>query len=228
MKRAIKQKKRKRKRDVVVVFCAHPDDQILGAGGTMAHYSKEGKDVYTVIFSYGEASHPWLKGRVTSKIRMNECLEANKIVGGKGVTSFGLREARFKKEVKKKGIKKKIKKILAQKRPSKIFTHVIDDRDPAGDHRIVHDTVLAAVDEAKYKADVYCFDVWNPLNVRKRTNPRMYVDITDTFDFKIKALRCFRSQWVAMTFLFWSVYARAYINGLHVDCKFAERFYKVR
>lgn len=217
-----------KQRESVIVFCAHPDDQILGAGGIMARYSDEGKDVYTVIFSYGEESHPWLKGKFTAKMRKAECLEADKIVGGSGVTFLGLKERHFKEEARKKKAKDRIMKIIMAKTPSKIFTHVIDDRDPAGDHRVVHDTVLDAVDSLKMKVDVYCFDVWNPLNVRKRENPRMYVDITAFFELKIKALRCFRSQWAAMSLLFWSVYARAYINGMHVNCRLAERFYKAR
>ncbi len=212
----------------VIVFCAHPDDQILGVGGTMARYSDEGKNVYTVIFSYGEASHPWLKKKVTARIRLKECLEADKVVGGKGVVFFGLKEAAFKEDAKRKGIKKKIRSILEQKKPSKIFTHMIDDRDPSGDHRAVYDILLEAMDESKIQVDVYCFDVWNPLNVRKRASPQMYVDITNTFDKKIEALKKFRSQWMAMSVLYWSVYARAYSSGLHVGCRLAERFYKVR
>jgi len=56
----------------------------------------------------------------------------------------------------------------------------------------------------------------------------MYVDITDTFKLKLKALRCFKSQWMTMISLLWSVYFRAIINGLDARCKYAERFYKIR
>ena len=48
----------------MLVVCAHPDDNILGAGGTIAKYSSEGKKVITVIASYGESGNPWLKENV--------------------------------------------------------------------------------------------------------------------------------------------------------------------
>ena len=41
-----------------LVFAAHPDDEVLGAGGTIAKLSREGEDIISVIFSYGEGSDP--------------------------------------------------------------------------------------------------------------------------------------------------------------------------
>ena len=43
--------------DRILILAPHPDDEILGVGGTIAKYSKEGKNNYVVIFSYGEVSH---------------------------------------------------------------------------------------------------------------------------------------------------------------------------
>lgn len=220
--------KRKLK-ESVVVFCAHPDDQVFGVGGTMAKYAREGKRVYTVIFSYGEASHPWLRRRVTADMRIKECREADKIIGGSGLMFFGLREGHFKEEISSKEIKRKVREIINKYEPKKIFVHSIDDRDPiAGDHRVVHDLVLEVVDDINYKGELYTFDVWNPINVRKREKPRMYVDITDTFKIKIRALKCFRSQWITMTLLYWSVYVRALMNGVRSGYRLAERFYKIK
>ncbi len=221
--------KSKKAKESVIVFCAHPDDHVFGVGGTMARYAKEGKRIYTVIFSYGEASHPWLKKKVTADMRVEECKEADKIIGGYGLTFLGFKEGSFKEEIKKRGVKKKIKEILSRCKPEKVFVHSIDDRDPiSGDHRAVHDIVLEVLDEVDYKDELYTFDVWNPINVRKREKPKMYVDISETFKTKLEALKCFRSQWVAMTFLYWSVYARALINGIRSGYRLAERFYKVR
>ena len=43
---------------VIMVFAAHPDDEVIGAGGTIAKYAREGRQVVSVIFSYGEGSDP--------------------------------------------------------------------------------------------------------------------------------------------------------------------------
>lgn len=37
----------------ILVIVAHSDDQMLGPGGTLVKYAKEGKEIHTVIFSYG-------------------------------------------------------------------------------------------------------------------------------------------------------------------------------
>ncbi len=67
-------------KDTILVVCAHNDDQLFGAGGTLAKYVKEGKRVVVVIFSYGELSHPWLKKDSIQKTRLDECEESDKII----------------------------------------------------------------------------------------------------------------------------------------------------
>lgn len=210
----------------VLVFCAHSDDQVFGPGGTMAKYAANGYDVINVVFSYGELSHPWIKRRVTAEIRQEEAQEADKIIGGKEVLFLGISEAKFAKEAEAEWVREKAADIIMTYKPVKIFTHSIDDLHPA--HRAVHKALMAVLEKINYECDTYAFDVWNPLNLRGRTEPKMYVDITDTFKLKLKALRCFRSQWMTKILLLWSVYFRAIINGLDARCKYAERFYKIR
>lgn len=210
----------------VLVICSHSDDQMFGPGGTIAKYANEGKDVFTIIFSFGETSHIWFKRDVTAKMRVQEAKDADKVVGGKGITFLGLEEGKFIKVAEEKDIYGKLKKIILEKKPSKIFTHSINDLH--SDHRAVYKIVLEVYDRMRYKCDIYSFDVWNPINLIKRDQPKLYVDITETFKKKIEALKCFRSQKVAMLSLLWSVYLKAVINGFHNHCKYAERFYKIR
>ena len=214
------------KKDSVLVLCAHSDDQIFGPGGTIARYAKEGKTIYTVIFSFGETTHIHLKRSIAVSMRVKEAKVADRFIGGKGVKFLGLNEGKFEREAKEKGIYKKLEQIISDKRPSKIFTHSVDDIH--SDHRAVYKIVTETYDSIRYKCEVYSFDVWNPINFRKRDQPRLYVDITDTFKTKLNALKCFESQKIAMISLLWSVYLRAIINGMHNNCRYAERFYKVR
>jgi len=51
--------KKEGKNETILVFSAHSDDFVIGAGGTIAKYTEEGKKVIAVVFSYGERSHPW-------------------------------------------------------------------------------------------------------------------------------------------------------------------------
>ena len=220
----------------ILIFCAHSDDQGLGVGGSMAKFSKEGYDIYTYIFSYGEMSHPHMDAEYIKSVRQKESDDADKVLGGKGVLFFGLKDTKMSKEVKSKNIHKKIKDIMLEKKPVKIFTHSVDDMLP--DHRTVRKEVLKAYDSlAKkegFECDVFSFDVWNLFNLKKRKSPTLVVDITDTFSLKIKALHLFRSQinifthTVLVNVLYLGVYVRAVLYGLRHGFRFAEVFHKMR
>ena len=212
--------------DVVFVICAHSDDQIFGPGGTVAKYAKEGKKVYTIIFSYGIGSHPWIKSEYTIKTRVKEALDVDKLLGGSGVFFLGLDENKFESQFKSRKMYPKLKRLILDKKPSRIFTHSVDDPHP--DHRALNKCVIETLDKMKYKCEVYMFDVWTIFNFKKRDYPSIVVDITDTFKLKVKALKMFKSQKASLVSLMWSVYLKAFFNGRKIKTKFAESFYRIR
>jgi len=214
------------KSEIILVFCAHNDDQILGLGGTLAKYAKEGKEIVSIIFSFGESSHPWLIPKEIIETRVRESKKADKILGIKESIYLGLKEGNFLKQIKEKNIDKKIKDILKKYKPIKIFTHSRDDPHP--DHQAVHKVVLDVADKIKKKYDVYTFTVWNPIKLLKRNNPKLVIDITKTINKKVNAFQIHKSQKVAKVSLMWSIYFRAFMNGFQNKMKYAEIFYKVR
>jgi len=187
---------------------------------------KQGKKVYTAIFSYGEASSPWLRPEVVKKARVKEAYEADKIIGGSGIGFFDLKEGKFAQGIEQQKIKSKIKKILSSKKPIKIFVHSPDDPHP--DHRAIYHVVMKAYDESKHNCDVFAFEVWNPFTIRDTHAPRLYEDVTETFRKKVEALKIFKSQKISLIALFWSVYVKAFIHGFHIHKRYAERFIKIR
>jgi LmbE family N-acetylglucosaminyl deacetylase len=210
----------------VLVVCAHSDDQIFGPGGTVAKYAKEGKKVRTIIFSYGELSLPLQKKEYTIKARVKEAKDVDKYLGGSGVTFLGLEESKFSEQFIKKKMYPKLKRIILEYNPGIIFTHSVDD--PMPDHRALTKLLLETIDRMRYKCDVYMFDVWNLFNFKKRHYVKIVVDISDTFNMKIKALKMFTSQKNSLILLMWSVYLRAWHSGRDIKVKKAETFYKIR
>lgn len=220
----------------ILVMCAHSDDQIIGPGGTMAKYAREGYNVHTIIFSYGEMSHPHMKKSYMAKVRVEESRAADKIIGGKGVLFLGLKDGAIKKDYQKKKMHKKLMNLLLKFSPEMIFTHSRDDLLP--DHRFVREAVLKAYDELhkkkKLTSEVYSFDISNLWNILKRNKTKLVVDISKTFQYKTRALSEFKSQinffshTITVNLLFLSVYYRAYINGIKYKCRRAEIFYKLR
>ena len=216
-------------KDRVIFFCAHPDDESLGAGGTIAKYVKEGKQVMVVSFTYAVLSHTWLKKHVTRDMRKKELENAQKVLGFQKHLYLELSESKFLEEAKEKNIQNEIIRMITKFKPSKIFTHAPEDRDPiSDDHRAVNKIVMEAVEAMGYKGDVYGFGVWNPFSFKRTDYPKLYVDITDTFKIKLEALRNYPSQWSSMILLLWTVYARAILAGIAYGVKFAERFYKLK
>lgn len=210
----------------ILVVVAHSDDQVLGPGGSIRKYVLEGAEVKTVIFSYGELSHPHFKREVIKKIRVEEALRTDKFLGGSGVTFFGLREGKFKEEF----MPEELEKIFLSFKPTKIFTHANDESH--ADHVAVHNFVVGLYDTLHAKngftADVYSFGIWRFFQTKEREAPRLVVDISKTFTDKLKALNYFKSQKVALFALKWSVYVKAFFAGLRYHVQFAEVFNKVR
>ncbi len=212
-------------KESILVICAHSDDQVIGAGGAMAKWAAEGKDVIVVVASYGVKANPWLKKHVTAELRYEESQEATKILGIKETIFFDMIEGEFKEEFVKKDIGSKIDKIIKKHKPSKILTHSFDDPHP--DHNVLSKLLLKYFEDNE-KLNIYAFHVWNLANLEKRDSPRLLVDITDTFKLKLRALKCFNSQMISLVLLIWSIYARAIINGRQAKCRYAEVFYKIK
>ena len=80
-----------------IIFSAHSDDFVIGAGGYIAQHPKQ---THCVVFSMGEMSHPWLKPKEIKKIRRNETYQAAKILRT-SVTPYDLTENNFLNENEK-------------------------------------------------------------------------------------------------------------------------------
>jgi LmbE family N-acetylglucosaminyl deacetylase len=208
----------------VLVFCAHPDDEVFGLGGTIAKYSQEGKKVIIIVCSYGENSLPWLKEKEVAETRKKECLAASEIIGVSKTIFLGLKEGL----IDNADIEtvEKIKNAIKEYAPEKVFLHSIDD--PHIDHKAVYRLVLKLLIVVGYKGEVYAFDVWNPINFTKRASPKLYVDITKTFGRKIRAIKMFKSQKIQGRWpLLPAAILKAIVYGFQSRHFYAERFVKV-
>jgi LmbE family N-acetylglucosaminyl deacetylase len=186
----------------VLVVAAHPDDAEFGVAGTVARWTREGKTVVYVICTNGEkgtsdrnVNPEWL-----AQVREKEQLAAARVVGVHEVTFLrypdqGLEDtAEFRKD---------IVRVIRKYRPAAVITS-----DPYRrylwhrDHRITGQVVLDAVfpfardhlayptllDEGLEPHKVKEILLWASEDVNYR------VDVTDTFDLKLAALRCHESQ----------------------------------
>ncbi|MFP4523125.1 MAG: PIG-L deacetylase family protein [Candidatus Woesearchaeota archaeon] len=213
----------------ILVIVAHSDDQILGPGGTLAKYASQGKDVHTIILSYGEMSHPHLKKKVIASMRVKEAREADKVIGGKGVTFFGLDEGKFRTQAKEHSVVLKLQDIFLHLQPAKIFTHSSSESHP--DHVAVNNLVLQAYDElyAKglFSCAVYSFGLYG-FSFKSKQHLKLVVNISRSFSKKRQAIKVFKSQKLTLSWLGIIIYFKALFAGLKNGVRFAEEFIKER
>ena len=211
--------------ETILVISAHADDAEISMGGTIAQYAKEGKRMINIIASDGAASSPWLQKDFILAQRKKEVDKIARYIGFSETHSLGLPDGKVNLVASKKKHKDQLAALIKKYKPKKIFTHSKFDlhKDHQGTNQLVFST-LDMVDPKK-KIDVYVFEVWNITN---ETRPGMYVDVSKTFHKKVQALRMYKSQWHYVLPLFLPVYYRAFISGLHNNCRYAERFYKIR
>ncbi|MBT4805532.1 PIG-L family deacetylase [Candidatus Woesearchaeota archaeon] len=213
-----------KKRESIIVFGSHSDDFVIGAGGAIANYAQDGKKVTSIVFSHGEKSHPWLKEKVVQDMRSKEALEASDLLGCK-TDIYDLGEMKFLEHYQERGLEKELLKKINKEKPTKIFTHSIEDPHP--DHKAVYQITLDLYEKLDFKPELYVYSVWNPVSFK--TNwPSLYVNITKTFSLKLKALKSFRSQKVHVAYPFLLLLFRAIKNGFKIRTLFAEKFFRIK
>lgn len=206
----------------ILCIVAHPDDEIVGMGGTILKYLDEGKKVITIIFSYGQKSHPHIKEEIITKTRVIETKRLDAELDRQSIF-LGLTEGNITEEAEKFEVTKKIAKLVRKYKPKKIFTHA--SKDPHRDHRAVNQIIEEVVKKTKYKGELLTFEVWN---VTEEKLPTTYVDITPYFKQKLELMKAYESQKHFIYLLLIPIMVRAWIYGKRNSCKYAERFYKIR
>jgi N-acetylglucosamine malate deacetylase 1 len=208
---------------MILVLAAHSDDEVLGCGGTIAKYAKEGEDIVSIIFTSGDPTNigHYKNANEAAIRRRKESIAAAKILGVSDTIFLGLPDKQFSTASKEKATKR-IAKIVKKLSPKIIFSHVPDDPHP------VHRTVANIAKEiaSSENIELYTFTIVNPLKLKHRDAPRLYIDISETRNKKNKALKHFKSQ------EHWLIYYKALsylmdkIAGIHSNHKYAEVFYK--
>ncbi|MCK5708485.1 MAG: bacillithiol biosynthesis deacetylase BshB1 [Candidatus Aureabacteria bacterium] len=205
---------------------AHPDDVEIAAGGTILSLKQKGHKVFIVDLTSGE---PTPKG--TEKKRKRETENANKILEIDRRYNLGL-ENRHLFDTKKARF------LLAEKirviRPDVLFCPYPDDAHP--DHVAAAKITEAARFYAKYtKTDLlgkphYPFYLFYFYSNHLRIIPEVsfFVDISKQFKNKMKAIKCYKSQFIenkSNGFVFKYIKTMNKYFGHLIRSDYAEGFY---
>lgn len=204
-----------------LVFAAHPDDEVLGCGGTITKLASEGEEVHTIIFSFGGKWPPWKKKKKITKKRIKEARKADEILGVETTRFLGLKDLEMLRDKEKATLA--VKKIIRKHRPKTIFTHSINDTHP--DHSFVSLVVRQAKKRAGSKAKIYMFDISSIIEIFTKKHATVIFDITSTFKTKIKALKAFKSQFSLLSWLAPWLDFKAKLFGRKQNYKYMEYFH---
>jgi len=184
----------------VLVVAAHPDDEVLGCGATMARLAAEGQPVHIAILGEGITSRSSRDDSDAKLLRrLHQQAEAAALkVGAKDVVLFKLPDNRLD-TLPMLEVAKLIEDLIQKLRPAVIYTHHPGDLNL--DHGIVHRAVLIATRPVLGHPvrQILTFEVpssteWAFQKIEPVFRPNVFVEVSKTLDAKIAALACYDSE----------------------------------
>lgn len=210
----------------VLVIAAHPDDEILGSGGTLKKLINHGYNVITVIFA---------KGRKKEEDHMRQAMvDANKHLGIEEVIFLEYPNLLLE-TIPLHVINKEIEILVEKYEPSIIFTHHYGDVNK--DHQILFQAVLTAARPlpGKKVTELICFETvssseWSEYTNDKTFKPNYFIDITDTIDSKLESLKFYDLEMRPFPHprSYKGVNYLAQVRGMTVGVEYAEAFEIIR
>lgn len=186
----------------VVVVAAHPDDEVLGCGGTLARFAGEGRAVHVLILADGESSRPRPTGvpagdhRVQARAAAAE--RACAILGCASVDVLSLPDNRLD-SIDLLDVVQRIETVIMRHGPTTVLTHHSGDVNI--DHRVAHDAVVAACrpQGARSVDELLFFETpssteWRPPGSAEHFAPNWFVEISGSLAKKLAALGAYRGE----------------------------------
>ncbi|NCB69956.1 MAG: PIG-L family deacetylase [Bacteroidia bacterium] len=215
----------------IMVIAPHPDDEILGCGGIMSKFVNDGKEVYVLVITRGTPKL-YSDDRIVNVRK--EALDAHKILGVKETVFLDFHAPELDQtslaEISME-ISKVIKKLA-------IDTLYIPHRgDIHSDHRVVYNAALVAGRPVAGSTvrSIYAYETlseteWAAPFGDDAFIPTHFVDVTGSFENKLKAMACFKSQLKPFpnSRSLEAIEALAKFRGATVGVKRAEAFMTVR
>jgi LmbE family N-acetylglucosaminyl deacetylase len=179
----------------ILVIAPHPDDETLGAGGTIAKYVEDGHQVSILTVS---GHLPPLYSREDYEKTVKEACKAFSILGVSKSWFFEI-PATMIGELPVGDLNKKVVEVLSEFEPQIVLCPFPDRHI---DHRVVFESVMVAT---RPVAIGRCIELlvayetlsethWNAPHMEPNFLPNWVVNISEHIDKKISALECYESQ----------------------------------
>jgi LmbE family N-acetylglucosaminyl deacetylase len=215
----------------ILIVAAHPDDEILGAGATIARHAKAGDKVTTLILATGLDSRGEASVNAHRKLRA-QADKAAGIVGTSELHCASFPDNRMD-TVALLDVVKAVEDIAGRANPEIIYTHCA--RDLNVDHEVTARAVATCFrpQPNAHAKRILAFDVpsatdWNPSAAPFA--PTTFIDATNTLETKLRAMACYEGELRPFPHArsLEAIRARAVAWGTHVGLAAAEPFELLR
>jgi LmbE family N-acetylglucosaminyl deacetylase/RimJ/RimL family protein N-acetyltransferase len=221
----------------VLVIAAHPDDEVLGCGGTMGRLRAAGHDVKIAILGEGMTSRYRTREQADRSLLTDlrqHSRRAAEVLDVKDLFLYDLPDNRFD-TLPILDVIKIVEDLVNKYVPNTIFTHGCADLNV--DHHVTHRAVLTATRpiEGHSVRNLYAFEIpsstdWSFHRLVPAFEPNTFFDIESSLEAKKQAMACYETEVQAFphprSLEGLEVVARRW--GTVVGCKAAEAFELVR
>ena len=174
----------------ILVIAAHPDDELLGCGGTIALHTKAGHEVTSIIVCEGESLR-YGEGGVGQATHIQN---AAKILGVNDVRTLGFPDQKLD-TFTLTDIITPIEKVVEEVQPKVVYCQYGGDINR--DHELLFKALLVATRPTETCIDaVYAFDTASSTEWAHPRSfvPDLWVDISQTLEQKLEAMSCYESE----------------------------------
>ena len=186
----------------VLVVAAHPDDEVLGCGGTIACHADAGDQVQVLIVAEGATSRQQQRDRDKATDELSilalAAQQAGVILGVHGVELLDLPDNRLD-ALERLDLIKLIEERITCYQPQVVYVHHAGDVNV--DHRRLHEAVITACRPTPGQPvrRLLSFEVassteWQPPGSAPSFQPNWFVDITTQWPRKREALAAYASE----------------------------------
>jgi N-acetylglucosamine malate deacetylase 1 len=175
----------------VLVTSPHPDDEVIGAGGTIARHVAEGDEVNLCVVTQAY-SPPWPEGIVETARRQVEA--ARKVLGMKQVFYLGFPAVKLN-TVPNMELTSALQKVVDETKPEVVYTSSSSDVNQ--DHRIVFEATLVCTRPLPGSTvrRLLCYEAGPTARYGIAPfSPNVFVDIEAFLDKKLDAMKCYETE----------------------------------
>jgi LmbE family N-acetylglucosaminyl deacetylase len=185
----------------VLVVAAHPDDEVLGCGGTIARLAADGAQISILILAEGltsRADFDPVRDAGLLAVHRDRARRAGHLLGAREVTLAGLPDNRMD-TVPLLDVVQTIEREIARVRPELVFTQHGGDLNI--DHAITFRATMTATRPlpGSRVRSVYSYEVpsstdWAFQQFEPRFHPQVFFDIDAQLEMKVAAMEIYESE----------------------------------